>query len=878
MKHILNILTALAAAFCAWTSANAGTPATNSNGESPAAATGLTEAIVPDTAYPADSKEANAMPFVIPELKSWTAGKGLFIPAETMRIAVPSADAELLRIARMLASDWRTMFGTYPEVISGKGGKGDIIIEIKTDRKLDKLSGGSDESYSIGITDRIRLYAPTAKGIFWGTQTLLQIADRSTLNAPLCLADSLPANACPAPQAVHHDPQPAPAPLPRHHVGQPLPDPQPGQRCPHLHPAPYPASIPVSLPCGEIRDWPDYSLRGFMMDCGRKYIPMRYLRQLSRIMAYYKMNTLQIHLNDNGFKQYFGGDWDRTYAAFRLECDTYPGLTARDGYYTKAEFIDFQEQSADIFVEIIPEIDVPAHSLALTRYKPEIGSKEYGMDHLDLFNPETYTFVDGLFKEYLEGDEPVFRGPKVHIGTDEYSNKDPEVVEKFRYFTDRYIRMVESYGKQAVVWGALTHAAGKTPVKSENVIMNAWYNGYADPVKMAADGYKLISIPDGLVYIVPAAGYYYDYLNEEYLYDNWTPAHVGNAVFAERDTAILGGMFAVWNDHAGNGISVKDIHHRLFPAMQTLSVKMWTGAETALTYAQFDSTRNYVREAPGINFAGRIIPGRRYTVAIADSHHPGAHHPANHHPAGQHPAEHHPANQHPANQHPAEHLPANHHPADICPADSTLPMHHPGAHTRTGHMPDDQHRIDILQSGLPTEANCHTDTTFAGKCHLCPSSDYDNQLIYRNGYVLALPEVRPGSILPYPEIGYDYTVSFTIAGADEAPGTELFRSEDAVFYLSDPISGMMGFARDGYLNTFRYSIQDGDRLEVTVKGDNRSTTLIINGRVIDRLETEKRWYNEGESVMYYVPTLVFPLHQAGNFRSRITDLRVMNHL
>lgn len=822
MKHILNILTALAAAFCTWTSATAGTPATNGNG-STLDAIALTEAGVPDTAYPSDSRDTNAMPFVIPELKSWTAGKGLFIPAETMRIAVPSADEELLRIARMLASDWETMFGTCPEVISGKGGKGDIIIGIKTDRKLDMLSGGSDESYSIGISDRVLLYAPTARGIFWGTQTLLQIADRNTVLPPVSPKDPIPAQDIPEPNAEHHDLQQAPDPLPGQGHPQLHPAPQPGQGCPQLHPAPQPAYIPVSLPCGEIRDWPDYSLRGFMMDCGRKYIPMRYLRQLARIMAYYKMNTLQIHLNDNGFKQYFGGDWDRTYAAFRLECETYPGLTARDGHYTKAEFIDFQEKAADIFVETIPEIDVPAHSLALTRYKPEIGSKEYGMDHLDLFNPETYTFVDGLFKEYLEGDEPVFRGPKVHIGTDEYSNKDQDVVEKFRYFTDHYIRLVESYGKQAVVWGALTHADGKTPVKSENVIMNAWYNGYADPVKMAADGYRLISIPDGLVYIVPAAGYYYDYLNEEYLYDNWTPAHVGKAVFAERDSAILGGMFAVWNDHAGNGISVKDIHHRLFPAMQTLSVKMWTGAETSLPYAEFDSTRKYVREAPGINFAGRIIPGRiipghiipehGHAVDIAGSNHPAAHHASGHHPA-------------------------NHRQTDIAPADLPRPAHRPAEH------------------------------------HLDP----DNQMTPRQGYVLALPEVRPGSTLPYPEIGYDYTVSFTVEGAKEAPGTELFRSEDAVFYLSDPISGMMGFARDGYLNTFRYSIQDGDRLEVTVKGDNRSTTLIVNGRVIDRLETEKRWYNEGESVMYYVPTLVFPLHKAGNFKSRITDLQVFNHL
>ena len=632
----------------------------------------------------------DSKPFVIPELKSWEAGKGGFTFPDNFNIAVPSGDTELMRIAEMLAEDWETISGYAPTVIADKGGKGDITLELKADRQLEATG---DEGYTINISDRVRISAPTAKGAYWATQTLLQMADAG--------------------------------------------------KC-------------TSLPEGRIKDWPDYALRGFMMDCGRKYIPMSYLRKLSRIMAYYKMNTLQIHLNDNGFKQYFGNSWDRTYAAFRLECDTYPGLTARDGYYTKEEFTGFQEEAAEHFVEIIPEIDVPAHSLALTRYRPDIGSEEYGMDHLDLFNPETYEFVDGLFREYLEGDKPVFVGPKVHIGTDEYSNKDPEVVEKFRSFTDHYIRFVESYGKQAVVWGALTHADGSTPVKSENVIMNAWYNGYADPEKMAADGYRLISIPDGLVYIVPAAGYYHDYLNEKYLYEEWTPAHVGETVFPERDSAILGGMFAVWNDHAGNGISVKDIHYRLFPAMQTLSVKMWTGEGTALPYSAFDSTRKYVREAPGINFSGRI---------------------------------------------------------------GTVPA--------------------------------------------C---------------VLEMEEVAPGSAMPYPEIGYDYTVSFTVEGCTETPGTELFRSEDAVFYLSDPVSGMMGFARDGYLNTFRYRILDGDSLHVTVQGDGNFTTLIVNGRIIDRLETEKRWYNEGKSTMYYVPTLVFPLDRAGNFRSRITDLKVYNYI
>ena len=72
------------------------------------------------------------------------------------------------------------------------------------------------------------------------------------------------------------------------------------------------------------------------------------------------------------------------------------------------------------------------------------------MDHLNLSHPEVYSFVDALFKEYLDGENPVFRGPKVHIGTDEYSNKKKEVVEQFRAFTDHYINTWRVLGNRRV--------------------------------------------------------------------------------------------------------------------------------------------------------------------------------------------------------------------------------------------------------------------------------------------------------------------------------------------------------------------------------------------------------------------------------------------
>lgn len=511
-----------------------------------------------------------------------------------------------------------------------------------------------------------------------------------------------------------------------------------------------------NLPKGHIRDWPDYGIRGLLIDCGRKFIPMNYLRDLACIMSYYKMNFMHVVLNNNGFKAYFNDDWNQTYAAFRLECETYPGLTARDGYYTKKEFVHFQEEAAERFVEIIPEIDIPAHSLAFSHYKPELGSKEYGMDHLNLSHPEVYSFVDALFKEYLDGENPVFRGPRVHIGTDEYSNKKKEVVEQFRAFTDHYIKFVEGFGKQACVWGALTHAAGETPVKSDNVIMYAWYNGFANPKDMVQQGYNLISIPDGLTYIVPLAGYYWDYLNTERLYKQWTPAHVADVVFEEKDPAIIGGMFAVWNDIVGNGISVKDIHHRIFPALQTIAVKTWNIAP-AFSYIEFETKRQKLSEAPDVNQLGRI-------------------------------------------------------------------------------------------------------------------GDDENSLVYETS------SITPGSELPYTEIGYDYTITFDMEAANENYGTELFRSPNAVFYLADPVKGMFGFSRDGYMNTFAFRPYPGEKISVKITGDALSTSLFINGQLIERMGIEKRYLNEAEKQNNFIRTLVFPLKNAGNFKSKITNLKVYNRL
>ena len=553
----------------------------------------------------------------------------------------------------------------------------------------------NDEGYTINIDKKVEIASNTIRGAMWATRTLLQIAEQNA----------------------------------------------------------------ATLPKGNIIDWPDYAMRTFMLDCGRKFIPMDFLHEYVDFMAYYKMNTFHLHLNDNAFKQYFSHDWSKTPSGFRLESDLFPGLASRDGYYTKKEFIELQKHAERVGIEIIPEFDVPAHSLAFVHYRPELGSKEYGLDHLDLFKEETYTFVDSLFMEYLGGEDPVFRGPRFHVGTDEYSNRDTAVVEKFRYFTDHCIREVEKYGKQACVWGALTHAKGKTPVKVENVLMYEWYNGYADPTEMINLGYDVLSIPDGYTYIVPAAGYYYDYLNCKYLYNNWTPAVIGNQTFEERHPQIKGGSFAVWNDHAGNGISCKDIHYRVFPAMQTMAVKMWTGAKPTTPFEEYDKARLALSDAPGLNIAGRFSGEKRTILELAE---------------------------------------------------------------------------------------------------VKPNSN----LLEKSG-------IR--------EIGFEYSVSFDIEFSNERKGTVLFESRDAVFYIADPIKGMLGFSREGYLNTFNFKFYPGEKAHITICGNQQETMLYVNGKLVETLNKQTLYHNEGgKDKMYYVRTLTFPLAQTGDFNSKITNLKVEN--
>lgn len=661
-------------------------------------------------------------PNVIPALQEWIGGYGLYNNIGSTITVDPKHFSQLKETAKLLASDISFFNNREYEICKGEDGpQSSIFVTLDCD---DNSLG--DDGYILTIDQNIRLEANSAKGIFLGTRTIVQLIN------------------------IYGD----------------------------------------NIPKGVARDYPKYKRRGFMLDVARKFFKIEYLRDYIKILSYYKMNEFHIHLNDNGFKQFYGNDWNKTYAAFRLESETYPGLTAKDGSYSKEEFRELQKLGMKYGVNVIPEIDIPAHTLAFTQYRPSLASKDYGMDHIDINKKETYTFFDDLFDEYLGGDSPVFIGPDVHIGTDEYSKKE---AESFRKFTDHYLGLVQSYGKRARLWGALTHAKGETKVRSENIIMNAWYNGYADPSDMIDQGYELISTSDRHLYIVPAAGYYYDYLNLDFLYNKWEPNMIGGDIFPFGHPSISGGTFAVWNDHCGNGISEKDVHHRSYPALQVLAHKMWAGKKSDITLDSFKTRATALVESPGVNVMGTVTS-----------------------------------------------------------IDSTVLDY------------DFRSAKGIDQS----------------------KNSYDLEQLNRKSWSKRYGfNISNGSTIttPIEEIGYPYKVDFDITFSSELSSeTTLFSSNSANVVVSKK-NGLieLGFKRDGYHYSFAHKFNSGSSLSISIKGDNKGTTLLINGIEVERLEgTVEEHKNEKGKIdkLHIQQTLVFPLSTIGDKESEslgtIHSLRV----
>ncbi len=247
------------------------------------------------------------------------------------------------------------------------------------------------------------------------------------------------------------------------------------------------------IPAVTITDRPRFAWRGAMLDVSRHFFTVDEVKQYVDLLALYKLNVLHLHLGDD--------------QGFRMEIKSRPALAGvpaatqvgggLGGFYTQAEYSDIVKYAADRFVTIVPEIDMPAHSNAMSVAYPEVScgrqppvpyfSIHVGFSALCPDSAATWALVDDVVREIAA----LTPGPFFHIGGDEV-----EVLthEQYVQFVDRAQQIVNKYGKRMIGWEEI-YRANLAP----GTLVQQWRSDSAR--NALAQGVKLILSPGPKLYL-----------------------------------------------------------------------------------------------------------------------------------------------------------------------------------------------------------------------------------------------------------------------------------------------------------------------------------------------------------------------------------------
>lgn len=279
----------------------------------------------------------------------------------------------------------------------------------------------------------------------------------------------------------------------------------------------------------EIVDWPAFRIRGFMQDVGRSYISMEELKREIEILSRFKINVFHWHLTEN--------------QAWRLESKIFPMLndsvnTIRmpGKYYTLEEARDLVDFCKKHQVLLIPEIDMPGHSVAFVR----------AFRH-DMQSPEGMKILKLLLDEVCE----TFDVPYLHIGTDEVEFTNP-------HFVPEMVAYVRSKGKKVISWNPGWHYK-----PGEIDMTHLWsYRGKAQPG-------------------IPAIDSKFHYLNHFDVFGDIVALY-NSRIYdqAEGSEDIAGTILALWHDRLIDNEWNLVIENGLYPNMLAIAERAWRGGGT----------------------------------------------------------------------------------------------------------------------------------------------------------------------------------------------------------------------------------------------------------------------------------------------------------
>ncbi|RDS83743.1 hypothetical protein DWU98_05350 [Dyella monticola] len=431
-----------------------------------------------------------------------------------------------------------------------------------------------EEAYRLSVTPRgVIIQASSDKGLFWGVQTLRQL-------------------------------------LPIQHASSTV------------------------IPALRIEDRPTFAYRGFMLDVGRHFYPVSFIKKQLDLMSYYKLNTFHWHLTED--------------QGWRIQISRYPKLTSvgawrteadgsrYGGFYTQQDVRELVDYARTRNITVIPEIEMPGHSVAALAAYPEYSCTQQPLtvpttwgvfkDIYCVGNPETFVFLQHVLDEVMG----LFPSQYVHIGGDETPKdrwkdcascqalmheqglKDEEGLQS--YFIKHIQSYLNSKGKTLIGWDEILEGGA-----DKNAIIEIW-RGDDEARKALLNGNRVI-----------IAGPFYldaplDRLTVKNVYSTDITGHTSpdtpgdDAVFKQHRAQILGAEAPLWSERA-NPFNAES---KMYPRLIAFAENLWTGTHDDAAYADFEQ-RLHAQEdwlnSQNVAYGPEDQPVVSYSIALDAQQH-----------------------------------------------------------------------------------------------------------------------------------------------------------------------------------------------------------------------------------------------------------------
>jgi len=357
----------------------------------------------------------------------------------------------------------------------------------------------------------------------------------------------------------------------------------------------------LNIPAVQIKDAPRYQYRGMMLDVGRHFFPVEFVKKYIDYMALHKMNNLHWHLTED--------------QGWRIEIKKYPKLaevaayrngtiighfpgTGNDGiryggFYTQEEIKDIVQYAAKRYINVVPEIEMPGHSSAALTAYPSLGctggpykvQETWGVFN-DVYcagNDSVYSFLEDVIDEVLA----LFPSKYIHVGGDECPKESWKKCAKCQqrikalhlkdehelqsYFIQRMEKYINSKGRTLIGWDEILEG-GLAP----NAVVMSW-RGEKGGIEAAKQKHDVIMTPNSHMYFdhyqgksstEPLAIGGYTTLEKVYSY-NPTPKELT----ADEGKFVKGVQANLWTEYIP---TTAQVEYMIMPRMAALAEVAWT--------------------------------------------------------------------------------------------------------------------------------------------------------------------------------------------------------------------------------------------------------------------------------------------------------------